>query len=126
VRQQSMQLENRKKHVATLFRFPLVIAAALLAFAHGANDVANAVGPFAAIVTTLQSGHSESGGISLPFWVLAIGAIGIALGLALFGPRLIRTVGEQITKLNEIRAYCVALSAAVTVLAASALGLPVS
>lgn len=126
VRYQSVGLENRKKHVSTLFRLPLVVAAALLSFAHGANDVANAVGPFAAIVTTLQSGHMESSGLALPFWVLAIGAIGISLGLALFGPRLIRTVGEQITKLNEIRAYCVALSAAVTVLVASALGLPVS
>jgi PiT family inorganic phosphate transporter len=126
VRRQSIGLENRKKHVATLFRLPLVVAAALLSFAHGANDVANAVGPFAAIVTTLQSGHVESSSVSLPFWVLAIGAIGISLGLALFGPRLIRKVGEQITKLNEIRAYCVALSAAVTVLVASAMGLPVS
>jgi len=126
VRFQSVGLENRKKHVATLFRLPLVVAAALLSFAHGANDVANAIGPFAAIVTTLQSGQMESSGLALPFWVLAIGAIGISLGLALFGPRLIRTVGEQITKLNEIRAYCVALSAAVTVLVASALGLPVS
>ncbi|MHA6690119.1 inorganic phosphate transporter [Devosia sp. A449] len=126
VRYQSMGLENRKKHVATLFRLPLVAAAAVLSFAHGANDVANAVGPFAAIVTTLQSGHMESAGVALPLWVLAIGAIGISLGLALFGPRLIRTVGEQITKLNEIRAFCVALSAAVTVLVASALGLPVS
>jgi len=126
VRRQSIGLENRKKHVATLFRLPLVVAAALLSFAHGANDVANAVGPFAAIVTTLQSGHVESSNVSLPFWVLAIGAIGISLGLALFGPRLIRKVGEQITKLNEIRAYCVALSAAVTVLVASAMGLPVS
>lgn len=126
VRFQSIGLENRKKHVATLFRLPLVVAAALLSFAHGANDVANAIGPFAAIVTTLQSGESAAAGIALPLWVLAIGAIGISLGLALFGPRLIRTVGEQITKLNEIRAYCVALSAAVTVLVASALGLPVS
>ena len=126
VRYQSIGLENRRKHVATLFRLPLVVAAALLSFAHGANDVANAVGPFAAIVTTLQSGHMESSGIALPFWVLAIGATGISLGLALFGPRLIRTVGEQITKLNEIRAYCVALSAAATVLVASAFGLPVS
>ena len=126
IRFQSVGLENRKKHVATLFRLPLVVAEALLSFAHGANDVANAVGPFAAIVTTLQSGHMESAGLALPFWVLAIGAIGISLGLALFGPRLIRTVGEQITKLNEVRAYCVALSAAVTVLVASALGLPVS
>ncbi len=126
VRHQSMGMENRKKHVATLFRLPLVVAAALLSFAHGANDVANAVGPFAAIVTTLQSGETAAAGIALPFWVLAIGAIGISLGLALFGPRLVRTVGEQITKLNEIRAYCVALSAAVTVLVASGLGLPVS
>ena len=126
VRAQSMGIENRKKHISSLFRLPLVVAAALLSFAHGANDVANAVGPFAAIVTTLQSGEAEAAGIALPFWVLAIGAIGISLGLALFGPRLIRTVGEQITKLNEIRAYCVALSAAVTVLVASALGLPVS
>src|SRR6218665_1456696 len=126
VRFQSIGMENRKKHVATLFRLPLVVAAALLSFAHGANDVANAIGPFAAIVTTLQSGHMESSGIALPLWVLAIGAIGISLGLALFGPRLIRTVGEQITKLNEVRAYCVALSAAVTVLVASAFGLPVS
>lgn len=126
IRRQSARIENRKKHVAALFRLPLVVAAALLSFAHGANDVANAVGPFAAIVTTLQSGHMESSGVTLPLWVLAIGAIGISLGLALFGPRLIRTVGEQITKLNEVRAYCVALSAASTVLVASALGLPVS
>ena len=126
VRHQSRHLENRKKHVASLFRLPLIVSAALLSFAHGANDVANAIGPFAAIVTTIQTGHGEVAGIALPFWVLAIGGIGISLGLALFGPRLIRTVGEQITKLNEIRAFCAALSAAVTVLVASALGMPVS
>ncbi|ODT64980.1 MAG: inorganic phosphate transporter [Pelagibacterium sp. SCN 63-23] len=126
VRRQSRNMENRKKHVAMLFRLPLVGAAALLSFAHGANDVANAIGPLAAIVTTLQTGHSEVAGITLPFWVLAIGGVGISLGLALFGPRLIRTVGEQITKLNEIRAFCAALSAAITVLVASALGMPVS
>lgn len=126
VRHQSRHMENRKKHVAALFRLPLIVSAALLSFAHGANDVANAIGPFAAIVTAIQTGHGEVAGISLPFWVLAIGAIGISLGLALFGPRLIRTVGEQITKLNEIRAFCAALSAAVTVLVASALGMPVS
>jgi PiT family inorganic phosphate transporter len=126
VRHQSRHMENRKKHVAALFRLPLIVSAALLSFAHGANDVANAIGPFAAIVTTIQTGHGEVAGIALPFWVLAIGAIGISLGLALFGPRLIRTVGEQITKLNEIRAFCAALSAAVTVLIASAMGMPVS
>ncbi|MGV8854147.1 MAG: inorganic phosphate transporter [Devosia sp.] len=123
---QSLRLENRNKHIARLFRLPLIMAAALLSFAHGANDVANAVAPLAAIVSSLQSGQMQSADLVLPFWVLSIGAAGIALGLALFGPRLIRTVGEQITKLNEIRAYCVALSAACTVLTASALGLPVS
>ena len=126
VRARSQNMENRKKHVATLFRLPLVVSAALLSFAHGANDVANAIGPFAAIVSAIETGHGDVAGISLPFWVLAIGAIGLALGLALFGPRLIRRVGEQITKLNEIRAYCAALSAAITGLVASALGMPVS
>lgn len=123
VRELSLELENRKKHVAKLFRLPLIAAAALLSFAHGANDVANAVGPLAAIVKALGPGGDAD---PLPFWVLAIGAFGISIGLALFGPRLVRAVGEQITKLNEIRAFCASLSTALTVLVASALGMPVS
>ncbi len=119
-------LENRRKHIASLFTLPLVMAAALLSFAHGANDVANAVGPLAAIVAAADFGVGASGTVDLPLWVLLIGAVGISMGLALFGPRLIRTVGEKITKMDPIRAYCVALSAAVTVLVASAFGLPVS
>ncbi|PKQ08615.1 MAG: anion permease [Alphaproteobacteria bacterium HGW-Alphaproteobacteria-12] len=119
-------LENRRKHVAGLFTLPLIAAAALLSFAHGANDVANAVGPLAAIVAAAETGQAAPGNVVLPLWVLLIGAIGISIGLALFGPRLIRTVGEKITKMDAPRAYCVALSAAITVLAASALGLPVS
>lgn len=126
VRERSQRMENRRKHVANLFSLPLVLAAGLLSFAHGANDVANAVGPLAAIVAAAQSGMANAGKVILPFWVLAIGAVGIALGLALFGPGLIRTVGEKITKMDAIRAYCVALSAGITVLVASALGLPVS
>jgi inorganic phosphate transporter, PiT family len=126
VRKRSRHIENRNRQVATLFRLPLVISAALLSFAHGANDVANAVGPFAAIVAAVESGGTMTAGIELPLWVLAIGAVGIAVGLGLFGPKLIRMVGEKITKMNEVRAFCVALSAATTVLAASALGLPVS
>ena len=119
-------LENRVKHVSGLFRLPLILATGLLSFAHGANDVANAVGPLAAIVAAAKTGLANPEKVSLPLWVLGIGAVGIALGLALFGPRLIRMVGEKITKMNEVRAFCVALSAAVTVLVASALGLPVS
>lgn len=120
------RLENRRRQVAKLFRLPLILAAGVLSFAHGANDVANAVGPLAAIVSTAQNGQLDADKVTLPVWVLAIGALGIAVGLSLFGPRLIRTVGRQITRMNELRAYCVALSAAITVLVASALGLPVS
>jgi PiT family inorganic phosphate transporter len=126
VERRSKGMENRRKHVARLFTLPLIFAAALLSFAHGANDVANALGPLAAIVAAAQSGVADAGEVALPFWVLAIGAAGIALGLALFGPGLIRTVGQEITKMDAIRAYCVALAAAITVLVASALGLPVS
>jgi PiT family inorganic phosphate transporter len=126
VRRRSAGMENRRKTIGTIFTLPLIFAAALLSFAHGANDVANAVGPLAAIVAAAETGSAAGDQVMLPLWVLLIGAIGISLGLALFGPRVIRTVGEKITKMNEIRAYCVALSAAVTVLVASALGLPVS
>jgi PiT family inorganic phosphate transporter len=125
IRKQSEGLENRNKSLKVLFGIPLVVSAALLSFAHGANDVANAVGPLAAIVQASQSG-SFTDAISIPFWVMVIGAFGISFGLFLFGPKLIRMVGGQITKLNPMRAYCVALSAAITVIVASWLGLPVS
>ncbi|TQS71512.1 inorganic phosphate transporter [Rhodobacteraceae bacterium] len=125
VRRQSDGLENRKKSLKKLFSIPLVVSAALLSFAHGANDVANAVGPLAAIVHTVQAGEIVDL-VALPVWVLMVGAVGISVGLLLFGPRLIRLVGSEITKLNTMRAFCVALSAAITVIVASGLGLPVS
>ena len=118
-------LENRTRSVKTLFGLPLVISAALLSFAHGANDVANAVGPLAAIVHAVEFGDVTAK-VSIPQWVMVIGAFGISFGLFLFGPKLIRMVGSQITKLNPMRAYCVALSAAMTVIVASWMGLPVS
>lgn len=124
-RRQSEGLENRNKSLKVLFGIPLVASAALLSFAHGANDVANAVGPLAAIVQTVTTGNFN-GDVVIPLWVMLIGAFGISFGLSLFGPKLIRMVGSEITKLNPMRAYCVALSAAVTVIIASALGLPVS
>jgi len=125
VRKQAEGLENRNKSLKKLFGIPLVVSAALLSFAHGANDVANAVGPLAAIVQASASGGFADA-VSIPLWVMAIGALGISFGLFLFGPKLIRMVGGQITKLNPMRAYCVALSAAITVIVASWLGLPVS
>lgn len=125
IARQSVGLENRNQSLRKLFRVPLIFSAALLSFAHGANDVANAVGPLAAIVhaaRTMQTGFDST----VPQWVMLIGALGISLGLLLFGPKLINLVGKDITKLNPMRAYCVALSAAVTVLLASAFGMPVS
>ncbi len=121
----SAGLENRRKAVAGLFVIPLIFSAALLSFAHGSNDVANAVGPLAAIVSASSTGDI-SAMVDIPLWVMMVGAVGISAGLALFGPKLVRTVGEKITKLNPIRAFCVALAASITVLIASALGLPVS
>ena len=125
IRRQSEGMENRNQSLRKLFSLPLIFSAALLSFAHGANDVANAVGPLAAIVHTVQEGDVATK-VSIPFWVMIIGAFGISFGLLLFGPKLIRMVGEQITKLNPMRAYCVALAAAITVIIASWLGLPVS
>lgn len=125
IRRQSEGLENRNRSLKALFGLPLVLSAALLSFAHGANDVANAVGPLAAIVHANQFG-AVAGEVAIPMWVMIIGAFGISFGLFLFGPKLIRMVGSQITKLNPMRAYCVALSAAITVIVASWLGLPVS
>ncbi|MEW5962865.1 MAG: inorganic phosphate transporter [Pseudomonadota bacterium] len=125
IARQSEGLENRNQSLRALFRVPLILSAAPLSFAHGANDVANAVGPLAAILHSVQSG-AVAGKVGVPFWVMLIGASGISLGLYLYGPKLILMVGEQITKMNPMRAFCVALSAAVTVIVASGLGLPVS
>ncbi|MBI2587154.1 MAG: inorganic phosphate transporter [Rhodospirillales bacterium] len=118
-------MENRNKSIRALFHLPLIFAAALLSFAHGSNDVANAVGPLAAIVAAATT-HDVKAAVGIPPWVMFVGAAGITMGLLLFGPRLIRVVGDQITRMNPMRAYCVALSAAITVIVASALGLPIS
>ncbi len=125
VKKAAERLENSKESVNALFTTPLIISAALLSFAHGANDVANAVGPLAAINDAVFSGGVVAKA-SIPLWVMLVGAIGIAIGLALYGPKLIRTVGSEITELDKMRAFCVAMAAAITVIVASQLGLPVS
>ncbi|MFC1747568.1 inorganic phosphate transporter [Pseudomonadota bacterium] len=121
----AQSLNNEKSSVNALFTVPLIFAAALLSFAHGANDVANAVGPLAAINEAIMGG-GVSTKAAIPMWVMMVGAIGIALGLALYGPKLIRTVGSEITELDQMRAFCIAMAAAITVIIASQLGLPVS
>jgi PiT family inorganic phosphate transporter len=119
------RLENNREAINKLFAIPLIFAAALLSFAHGANDVANAVGPLAAINDSIISGDIASKAM-IPLWVMVIGALGIALGLLLYGPRLIKTVGGEITELDAMRAYSIAMASALTVIVASQLGLPVS
>ncbi len=121
-------LLNTKEDINELFTMPLIFSAALLSFAHGANDVANAIGPLAGIYDAISEASNEiiGGKAKVPFWIMLIGGLGISLGLALYGPRLIRTVGSEITELDKMRAFCVAISAAITVLIASQLGLPVS
>lgn len=119
-------LQNTKEEINSLFSIPLIFAAALLSFAHGANDVANAIGPLAAINQALGSLKSVGQSASVPLWIMVVGGLGISLGLALYGPKLIKTVGSEITELDKIRAFCIAISAALTVLVASGLGLPVS
>src|SRR5690606_22366932 len=104
LRRQADNLENRNQSLRILFRIPLVCSAALLSFAHGANDVSNAIGPLAAIVTAVQA--SPGSEVVISSWELVIGGCGISLGLLLFGPKLIRLVGKEITRLNPMRAFC--------------------
>jgi PiT family inorganic phosphate transporter len=125
IRKRAANLPNEKTSVNSMFTVPLICAAALLSFAHGANDVANAVGPLAAINEAVLHGVVASEA-AIPLWVMMVGAIGIALGLALYGPKLIRTVGSEITELDQSRAFCVAMAAAITVIIATQFGLPVS
>ena len=121
----SVRLENKKQGVNTLFTLPMIFSAAMLSFAHGANDVANAIGPLAAINEAIEHGAVVAKA-AIPLWVLLVGAIGISLGLALYGPKLVKTVGSGITELDQMRGFCIAMAAAITVILASQLGLPVS
>ena len=120
-----LNLDGTRESINLLFTIPLIFAAALLSFAHGANDVANAVGPLAAVYDALTT-QGVSAKAAIPLWVMIVGGVGISIGLALFGPRLIRTVGSEITELDQMRAFSIMMAAAITVVIASQLGLPVS
>jgi PiT family inorganic phosphate transporter len=117
--------KNGKMGVNELFTWPLICAAALLSFAHGANDVANAVGPLAAIYEALREGVIASKAPT-PLWIMILGALGLSVGLALFGARLIRIVGKEITELDHMRAFSIAMAATLTVILAAQLGMPIS
>jgi PiT family inorganic phosphate transporter len=103
----------------------MIITASGLAFAHGSNDVANAVGPLAAVVSTAKSGII-SGNVALDAWILLLGGIGIVIGLATYGRKVIATVGHKITHLTPSRGFAAELGASVTIVVASSTGMPIS
>jgi PiT family inorganic phosphate transporter len=125
IRQRTALLPNTKSAVNRLFNIPLLLAAGLLSFAHGSNDVANAIGPVIAIQQALASEAASPVEALIP-GLLLIGALGIPLGLMLYGRRLVETIGSGITELDQVRAFCIVTSMTITVLLASQLGLPVS
>lgn len=117
---------NSIENVERVFGILMIFTACAMAFAHGSNDVANAVGPIAAVVSTVQSGGVIGAKSAMPWWVLAIGAVGIVFGLATYGWRVMQTIGRKITELTPSRGFAAELAAASTVVLASATGLPIS
>jgi len=112
--------------VERVFAVLMVFTACAMAFAHGSNDVANAVGPLAAIVSVVQSGGEIAAKSVMPWWILLVGGIGIIAGLAMFGYKVIETIGRNITELTPSRGFAAELAAATTVVLASGTGLPIS
>jgi PiT family inorganic phosphate transporter len=112
--------------VEKIFGILMIFTACAMAFAHGSNDVANAIGPLAAVVSIIQSGGEVAQKSLLPAWVLLIGGAGIVFGLATYGHKVIATIGKNITELTPSRGFAAELAAATTVVIASATGLPVS
>lgn len=104
----------------------MLFTACAMAFAHGSNDVANGVGPMAAVVGLVESGGQVAQKSELPIWILLIGGVGIVVGLATYGYRVMRTIGTKITELTPTRGFCATMAAATTVVLASRTGMPVS
>jgi PiT family inorganic phosphate transporter len=119
---------EKKQHFVTVervFGVLMVVTACGMAFAHGSNDVANAIGPLAAVITVAQTGAIASKA-ALPTWVLMLGGGGIVIGLATFGRHVIATVGRKITQLTPSRGFAAELAAATTIVIASGTGIPIS
>ncbi len=112
--------------VEKVFAILMVVTACCMAFAHGSNDVANAIGPLAAVVSVVEAGGEISSKASLAWWILPLGAFGIVFGLAIFGKRVMETIGKNITHLTPSRGFAAELAAASTVVIASGTGLPIS
>ncbi len=119
---------EKKQHFYTVervFAVLMIVTACSMAFAHGSNDVANAIGPVAAIISAAQSGLVDSQS-AVPVWVLMLGGSGIVIGLATYGRQVIATVGEKITQLTPSRGFAAELAAASTIVIASGTGMPIS
>ncbi|MCP4324875.1 MAG: inorganic phosphate transporter [Psychromonas sp.] len=120
---------DKKMHFANvekIFAVLMVVTACAMAFAHGSNDVANAIGPLAAVVSIVGHGGEIGAKSALAWWILPLGGIGIVLGLAIFGKRVMATIGTGITHLTPSRGFAAELAAASTVVIASGTGLPIS
>jgi phosphate/sulfate permease len=113
------------RFVEKMFVYMQIMSACFVAFAHGANDVANAIGPVAAVLDVIKNG-TISNVTTVPSWLLAFGGIGIVVGLATWGWRVIETIGKKITELTPTRGFCAEFGAATTILIASKLGMPIS
>jgi phosphate/sulfate permease len=117
--------EKKYQGVERIFVYLQILSACFVAFAHGANDVANAIGPLAAVVSVIRTGVVGLKA-TVPLWALALGGVGIVIGLATWGWRVIETIGKKITKLTPSRGFSAEFGAAVTIVVASRLGLPIS
>jgi len=113
------------KTVERIFVYLQILSAGFVAFAHGANDVANAVGPLAAVISVLQTGAFAAKS-AVPLWILGLGGVGIVIGLATWGWRVMITIGKKITELTPSRGFAAEFATAITIVLASKLGIPVS
>jgi len=113
-------------NVEKIFAVLMIVTACAMAFAHGSNDVANAIGPLAAVVNIVENNGQIAAKAALAWWILPLGGIGIVLGLAIFGKRVMATIGTGITHLTPSRGFAAELAAASTVVIASGTGLPIS
>ena len=121
----NLPIHQQLDRVEQIFRYLQIATACYVAFAHGANDVANAMGPVAGIYMVMKTNNLDTA-VQVPIWILAIGAVGIALGISTYGYRVIKTIGEKITEMTPTRGFAAQFSCATTVLTCSLLGLPVS
>ncbi|MBT3619035.1 MAG: inorganic phosphate transporter [Porticoccaceae bacterium] len=125
-RDEALEKENRFANVERVFAVLMIFTACSMAFAHGSNDVANAVGPLAAVVNVVNSGGDIASKSAMPSWILLLGGAGIVFGLATYGYKVMGTIGRKITELTPSRGFAAELGAAATVVFASGTGLPIS